>query len=100
MDESRDDRNEPDLLETTGSRPADEDNLNKRLSQITTLWSQVFLAHQGPTDAAIAAQRLLIERYGRAIYRYLLTILRDPDAADELAQELALRLIRGDFRRA
>src|SRR5262249_51688652 len=33
-------------------------------------------------------------------YRYLLSSLRDADAAEELAQEFALRFLRGDFRRA
>jgi len=46
------------------------------------------------------ARRQLMERYQGAAYRYLLGALRDPDAADELFQEFALRLARGDFRRA
>src|SRR5262249_31736613 len=35
-----------------------------------------------------------------AIYRYLLGAVRDPEMADELFQEFALRFVRGDFRRA
>ena len=41
-----------------------------------------------------------IQRYQRAAYRYLLSAVRSADAADELFQELALRFVRGDFRRA
>jgi RNA polymerase sigma factor (sigma-70 family) len=41
----------------------------------------------------------LMQRYGGAVYRYLLGIVRDADAADDLAQEFALRFLRGDFRR-
>jgi RNA polymerase sigma-70 factor (ECF subfamily) len=41
-----------------------------------------------------------MQRYAGAAYRYLLGSLRDPDAADELTQEFALRFVRGDFRRA
>src|SRR5262249_57514629 len=36
----------------------------------------------------------------RAVYRYLIGAVRDPDIADELFQEFALRLMRGAFRRA
>jgi RNA polymerase sigma-70 factor (ECF subfamily) len=41
-----------------------------------------------------------MEHYGGAVHRYLLGALRDPDAADELFQEFALRLLRGDFKDA
>lgn len=43
---------------------------------------------------------MLLERYQKAIYRYLLGALRDPDAADELFQEFALQFLRGGFRHA
>ncbi len=39
-------------------------------------------------------------RYGGAVQRYLLASVRDPDAASDLAQEFALRFLRGDFHRA
>jgi DNA-directed RNA polymerase specialized sigma24 family protein len=77
--------------------PAD---LNLHLSQIETHWSAVFRAHQrgsGEADLALAA---LVHRYGSAIHRYLLASLRDVEAADELAQEFALRFLRGDFKNA
>lgn len=72
---------------------------DQRLSRISTLWSAVTQAHQGPADAAGAAQRLLLERYAGAAYRYLLAAAGG-DAADDLFQEFALRFLRGDFRRA
>src|SRR4051794_28269956 len=71
-----------------------------RLSRIDTPWTIVARAHDGPCDAAASAQRLLIERYRGAAYRYLRASVRDPDAAAELFQEFALRLLRGDFHRA
>jgi RNA polymerase sigma factor (sigma-70 family) len=40
----------------------------------------------------------LMCRYAGAVHRYLLKALKDPDAADELDQEFALRFLRGDFR--
>jgi RNA polymerase sigma-70 factor (ECF subfamily) len=71
-----------------------------RLSKIPTLWSVLQQAHEGPAEQAGAACRALLERYGGAVYRYLLGALRDPEAAGDLAQEFALRFVRGDFRRA
>src|SRR5690349_8900362 len=71
-----------------------------RLSQLTTLWSLVRQAHQGPAPDTAAARQQLLERYGRPIHRYLLGALGDADAADELMQEFALRFLRGDFHRA
>jgi RNA polymerase sigma-70 factor (ECF subfamily) len=67
---------------------------------MTTLWSLVCQAHQGPEEAMRAARQGLLERYGGAVRRYLLGALRDPDAADELVQEFALQFLRGGFRRA
>jgi DNA-directed RNA polymerase specialized sigma24 family protein len=73
---------------------------DQHLSRISTLWSAVTQAHQGPADAAGAARQLLLERYGGAAYLYLLAAVGDADAADDLFQELALRFLRGDFQRA
>ncbi len=71
-----------------------------RLSRISTQWAMVFQAHQGATAEVEAAQVALMLRYGGAVHRYLLAALRDPDAAEELDQEFALRFLRGDFHRA
>src|SRR5436190_23112401 len=71
-----------------------------RLSQISTLWTMLLRAHATPTDAAMAAQHALLERYGGAAYRYLLGSVRDADVAAELTQEFAVRLLRGDFHKA
>jgi RNA polymerase sigma factor (sigma-70 family) len=78
----------------------DENQSNARLSLITTMWNLVARAHLGAGDEAGAARRELIERYQGAAHRYLLGALRDQDAADELFQEFALRMARGDFHRA
>ena len=68
-----------------------------RLTLIKTHWAMLFQAHQDLGDAASAAQRELLLRYYGAVYRYLLGILRDPAAAEELTQEFAVRFLRGDF---
>lgn len=73
-----------------------------RLSHISTLWANVFAAHQQPADSASpqSAQEALLQRYSGAIKRYLLGALGDQDAADEAYQEFCLRLVRGDLRAA
>ena len=70
------------------------------LSQMSTQWTMVLQAHGGEADAASAALAALAQRYLAVVYRYLLGAVRDPDAATELAQELALRILRGGFRHA
>ena len=71
-----------------------------RLDDITTQWTLVRQAHAGDRVAAEDAVARLLVRYGGAVHRYFLGALRDPDAADELYQEFALRVARGDFRAA
>ena len=78
----------------------DPTNHDARLSRIPTLWSLVSQAHRDTSAEVHEAQRQLLERYGGAIRRYLLGALRDPDAADELFQEFAYRLLHGDLRGA
>src|SRR5258708_2380538 len=65
-----------------------------------TLWTLVCKAHQGPDKDGQQARAALLERYRGAVHRYLLGALRDADAADELAQEFALKFLRGEFRNA
>jgi RNA polymerase sigma-70 factor (ECF subfamily) len=67
------------------------------LSSISTLWSVVRLANQGPADDTRAAQQQLLERYGGAIRRYLLGAVHDQDAAEDLFQEFALCLLQGNL---
>jgi RNA polymerase sigma factor (sigma-70 family) len=71
-----------------------------RLNEISTLWTALLAAHGDSTSVRNAAQRALVERYGAAVHHYLLGILKDAHAADELLQEFLLALIRGDFHKA
>jgi RNA polymerase sigma-70 factor (ECF subfamily) len=65
-----------------------------------TLWTLVRQAHAEPGEEVAAAQRALLDRYGGAVRRYLLGSLRDRDAAEEVFQEFAYRLLHGDLGRA
>lgn len=77
-----------------------ESRADGRLSQISTAWTMFFRAHAEVSEAAKDARRLLLQRYGGPVYRYLRAAVGEPDAADELYQEFALRVVRGDFRHA
>lgn len=68
-----------------------------RLSGIETRWSLIRNANESEGNAAMGK---VVERYGPAVKRYLLAALRNEEAADEVFQEFALRLVRGDFRNA
>jgi len=78
----------------------DQTELELRLSRISTRWSVLRQAHQGPEDAAAAARQELMQRYCGAVYRYLLSAVRDPHTAEDLTQEFALRFVGGHFHRA
>jgi RNA polymerase sigma-70 factor (ECF subfamily) len=78
----------------------EHEDQDPRLTQLSTQWTLVFQAHHGTPEEVGAAQVKLMGRYAGAVHRYLLAVLRDPDAADELNQEFALRFLRGDFQRA
>src|SRR5438034_11479959 len=77
----------------------EQHEFEQRLSHIATRWSILRQAHQD-TDAATQARQQLLERYCGAIYRYLLSAVRDHHAAEDLTQEFALRFVRGLFRHA
>jgi DNA-directed RNA polymerase specialized sigma24 family protein len=78
----------------------DRDELDQHLSRVSTMWTMVLQAHGAEADSAAAALAGLAQRYSGVVYRYLLGAVRDPDAAAELSQEFALRILRGAFRRA
>jgi len=71
-----------------------------RLSQLTTRWTLLAQAHAADPAVAEAARSDFLPRYCAPVYRYLLGIAGDADRAEELAQEFAVRFLRGDFRHA
>jgi RNA polymerase sigma-70 factor (ECF subfamily) len=72
----------------------------QRLDDIPTDWETISQSHRGREDEAAAAREVLLERYRGAVYRYLLSAVRDPSVAEDLTQEFALRFIQGRFRGA
>jgi RNA polymerase sigma-70 factor (ECF subfamily) len=70
------------------------------LSRISTLWEPLLQTYGADTQAARAAQAEILQRYAGPVHRYLRKVLGDADAADEVFQEFALGLVRGDFRHA
>ena len=74
------------------------DNRHQRLESISTAWSLIDVAHGMEAVSANAARAELFERYGAAIYRYLLSAVRDGNVAEDLAQEFSLRLVEGRFK--
>jgi DNA-directed RNA polymerase specialized sigma24 family protein len=66
------------------------------LTRISTPWSLIQAAKQSQGDGVHAARHRLLERYRRAVHRYLLARLRDPHAADQVASDFALRVLEGD----
>src|SRR5437762_1642647 len=68
-----------------------------RLDDINTRWSLLRLAHASPGGQAGAARDALVLRYAAAIRGYVGAMLPDAQDADELAQEIVLKLLRGDF---
>jgi DNA-directed RNA polymerase specialized sigma24 family protein len=83
-----------------GAKHVENVEFDPHLSQMSTRRTMIFQAHSGsPDEAHIAASRLMC-RYAGAVHRYLLKALKDPDAADELDQEFARWLLRGDFNQS
>jgi RNA polymerase sigma-70 factor (ECF subfamily) len=73
---------------------------DSRFDNLNTLWTLVRRAHGETPEAAGEARRELLQRYRGATYRYLLATVRDPDTAEELSQEFALKFLRGEFHHA
>ncbi|MBX9584514.1 MAG: hypothetical protein K2X87_29790 [Gemmataceae bacterium] len=71
-----------------------------RLSRLSTHWSDLGLAHDGPPADRREALARLVDRYRPAAVAYLRAMTRDPQAADELFQRFALKLAAGGFRDA
>ena len=72
----------------------------KRLDQIATQWSLLDLAHGDPLVAGSQAKQVLLLRYAGAVRSYVGALLQDDQEADEVAQDVMVRMLRGDFAQA
>ncbi len=70
-----------------------------RLEEIGTEWGLLEQAH-ADSGTAGAARNALVLRYARAIRNYVGGLVKDPQDADEVAQEVLVRLLRGQFAAA
>lgn len=69
-----------------------------RIDAISTRWSLVRRAHlEGKPETVGEARQVLVMRYAMAVRKYLGGILRDSEQADELSQDVIVRMLRGDF---
>lgn len=75
-------------------------NPDHRLSDMSTAWTVFFQAHDGSEEEMKAARRQLLEMYSAPVYRYLLGAVRDPNIAQDLYQEFALKFVQGNYRKA
>ena len=80
------------------SDPQPHDSI--RLDRIPTQWSLVRRAHTLSTPDAGEARKALVLRYAGAIRRYVGAVMRNDADADEVAQEVVVRMLRGDFHGA
>ncbi len=68
-----------------------------RFDQIETRWSLVRRAHSGSSSSASQALGDLVLRYSKAIRGYVRAMTRDDFQADEVAQDILVRMLKGDF---
>ena len=75
----------------------DPSHMGHRLGSLATRWSLVRRAHQGPAPAAADARKALVLRYASAIRGYVGAMTRDDELSDEIAQDVVVRMLGGDF---
>lgn len=83
------------------AQPDDEPSSGQEsLAQIATQWSLLRLAHEDTIAGSAAARQTLLMRYNRAVRRFVGLLVRDPQMADDVAQDAMVRMMRGDFAKA
>jgi DNA-directed RNA polymerase specialized sigma24 family protein len=71
-----------------------------RLEQLTTQWDVLLLAKEQSVTIAGPARNALALRYAPAIRSYVKALVKDSHDADELAQEVLVKILHGDFSRS
>ena len=74
----------------------------KRLSNISTNWEELIAAHDDEHlgDTGYRLRGEILRRYANCVFQYIVGATKNHHAAEDLAQEFALRFVRGDFRNA
>jgi len=74
----------------------------KKLSEIETSWTELGLAHSDDleSEASQQARQVLLHRNATPVYQYLLACVRDENVAEDLAQDFAIRFLKGRFENA
>lgn len=67
-----------------------------RIDMINTRWSLIRMAH-GEQTGTVEARKSLVMRYSSAIRKYLGAVTRNTEEADDLAQDVVVRMLNGDF---
>lgn len=83
----------------SGGTTVDAKSLSDRLSQMNTWWQVVAQAAGGSTQKREPARAWIAERYAGVVRRYL-TKAVGPEAAEELAQDFAVRVMEGRYAKA
>jgi len=74
-----------------------EDAFAPNLDIVETRWSLLRRAYQPDEASAADARNVLVLRYAPAIRGYIQALTRNEADADELSQDVIVRLIQGDF---
>lgn len=74
-----------------------EPTFTPKLDQIETQWSLLLHAHNLSESHAVDALNSLVLRYSPAIRGYVRMLTQNNADADDLAQEVVVRLLKGDF---
>jgi RNA polymerase sigma factor (sigma-70 family) len=75
----------------------ESDEFISRFDGQPTRWSMVQRAHGRLPGDGSAARQYLVMRYAPAIRRYVFALTRCQDKADDMTQDVIVRLLRGDF---
>lgn len=76
---------------------SDAEQFVSRFDAQPTRWSMVKQAHGQSLAGGEEARKYLVMRYSPAIRRYVRAITRNEDQADEISQDVMVRLLQGDF---
>jgi RNA polymerase sigma factor (sigma-70 family) len=71
--------------------------LSLRLERIETQWSLIKRAHGSHAPTAAEARQTLVLRYSSAIRRYVGAMTGNQEDSHEIAQDVIVKLLQGDF---